>query len=204
MPTPLFCLSGPTRAPFSPVHQMLAGQQIRVSVWQWRLGTGGQSSRLMLGWAVVAEGVQDGRKCRSQLVCKAASARTWLLFVLVVVSTTHSCASKSGMVHTHCGMPSRACVSISTKAQIKSNQVLHTIPKAHFTTRHPSNDNTSTPKMRTNRPHDVAHASVPVIPSRERVDAAPVCSSSRTRDGTASPASPPPFGGEEAGGAREG
>ena len=58
--------------------------------------------------------------------------------------------------------------------------------------------------MRTNRPHDVAHASVPVIPSRERVDAAPVCSSSRTRDGTASPASPPPFGGEEAGGAREG
>ena len=59
-------------------------------------------------------------------------------------------------------------------------------------------------KTRTNRPHDVAHASVPVIPSRERVDAAPVCSSSRTRDGTASPASPPPFGGEEAGGAREG
>ena len=146
MPTPLFCLSGPTRAPFSPVHQMSAGQQIRGSGWQWRVGTGGQSSRLMLGWAVVAEGVQDGRKCRSQLVCMAASARTWLLFVLVVVSTTHSCASKSGMVHTHCGMPSRACVSISTKAQINSNQVLHTIPKAHFTTRHPSNDNTSTPK----------------------------------------------------------
>ena len=84
------------------------------------------------------------------------------------------------------------------------NQRLHTIPKAHSTTHHPSNDNTSTPKMRTNRPHDVAHASVPVIPSRERVDAAPVCSSSRTRDGTASPASPPPFGGEEAGEAREG
>ena len=118
---------------------------------------------------------------------------------------THSCASKSGMVHTHAGMPSQACVSISNQAQINSNQVLHTIPKAHFKTRHPSNDNTSTPrKMRTNRPHDVAHASVPVIPSRERVDAAPVCSSSRTRDGTASPASPPPFGGEEAGGAREG
>ena len=86
MPTPLFCLSGPTRAPFSPVHQMSAGQQIRGSVWQWRVGTGGQSSRLMLGWAVVAEGVQDGRKCRSQLVCMAASARTWLLFVHVVVS----------------------------------------------------------------------------------------------------------------------
>ena len=52
------------------------------------------------------------------------------------------------------------------------NQRLHTIPKAHSTTHHPSNDNTSTPNMRTNRPHDVAHASVPVIPSRERVDAA--------------------------------
>ena len=30
---------------------------------------------------------------------------------------THSCASKSGMVHTHVGMPSQACVSISNKAQ---------------------------------------------------------------------------------------
>ena len=38
-----------------------------------------------MGWGVVAEGVQDGRKCR-QLVCMAASANTWLLFVLVVVS----------------------------------------------------------------------------------------------------------------------
>ena len=127
-----------------------------------------------------------------------------LCLLLSMFHYTHSCASKSGMVHTHVGMPSQACVSISNQAQIKSNQVLHTIPKAHITTRHPSNDNTSTPKMRTNRPHDVAHASVPGIPSRERVDAAPVCSSSRTRDGTASPASPPPFGGEEAGGAREG
>ena len=63
MPTPLFCLSGPTRAPFLPVHQMSAGQQIRGSGWQWRVGTGGQIRRL-LGWGVAAEGVQDGRKCR--------------------------------------------------------------------------------------------------------------------------------------------
>ena len=39
---------------------------------------------------------------------------------------THSYASKSGMVHTHVGMPSQACVSISTKAQINSNQVCAT------------------------------------------------------------------------------
>ena len=99
----------------------------------------------------------------------------WLCLLLSMFHYTHSCASKSGMVHTHVGMPSQACVSISNQAQIKSNQVLHTIPKAHFTTRHPSNDNTSTPKMRTNRPHDVAHASEPVIPSRECVDAAYGC-----------------------------
>ena len=133
-----------------------------------------------------------------------------LCLLLSMFHYTHYCASKSGMVHTHAGMPSQACVSISNQAQINSNQVcatnscIYDLQSSRITTRHPSNDNTSTPKTRTNRPHDVAHASVPVIPSRERVDAAPVCSSPRTRDGTASPASPPPFGGEEAGGAREG
>ena len=76
----------------------------------------------------------------------------WLCLLLSMFHYTHSCASKSGMVHTHVGMPSQACVSISTKAQINSNQVcatnscIYTIPKAHITTRHPSNDNTSTQK----------------------------------------------------------
>ena len=126
MPTPLFCLSGPTRAPFSPVHQMSAGQQIRGSGWQWRVGTGGQSSNLMLGWAVVAEGVQDGRKCRSQLVCMAASAKTWLLFVRVVVSvpllilvqaSLGWCTPMLGCLHR------LVCLY---KAQINSNQVCAT------------------------------------------------------------------------------
>ena len=77
MPTPLFCLSGPTRAPFSPVHQMSAGQQIRESGWQWRVGTGGQVSRL-LGWGVAAEGVRMAASAGSrwQHVCMAASANT--------------------------------------------------------------------------------------------------------------------------------
>ena len=130
-----------------------------------------------------------------------------LCLLLSMFHYTHSCASKSGMVHTHVGMPSQACVSISNQAQIKSNQVLHTIPKAHFTTRHPSNDNTSTPKMRTNRPHDVAHASVPVIPSRERVDAAhgrPCAAAPERVTVRRAPPLHPPLGGEEAGGAREG
>ena len=141
-----------------------------------------------------------GRKCQNLVAVCACCC---------LCSTTHSCASKSVMVHTHFGMPSRACVSISTKAQINSNQVCATngcIRSQKLILRHITRATTThqLQKMRTNRPHDVAHASVPVIPSRERVDAAPVCSSSRTRDGTASPASPPPFGGEEAGGAREG
>ena len=131
-----------------------------------------------------------------------------LCLLLSMFHYTHSCASKSGMVHTHVGMPSQACVSISNQAQIKlkSNQIKCYIRSQKLILRHVTRATTThqLQKMRTNRPHDVAHASVPVIPSRERVDAAPVCSSSRTRDGTASPASPPPFGGEEAGGAREG
>ena len=96
------------------------------------------------------------------------------------------------------------CVYIkSSSNQIKSSVTYD--PKSSFYDTSPEQrQHINSKKMRTNRPHDVAHASVPVIPSRERVDAAPVCSSSRTRDGTASPASPPPFGGEEAGGAREG
>ena len=139
MPTPLFCLSGPTRAPFLPVHQMSAGQQIRGSGWQWRVGTGGQISRLMLGWGVVAEGVQDGRKCRSSMAaCLHGRKCQHLVAVCAcccLCSTTHSCASKSVMVHTHFGMPSRACVSISTKAQINSNQLKSSVtydPKSSF------------------------------------------------------------------------
>ena len=49
-----------------------------------------------------------------------------LCLLLSMFHYTHSCASKSGMVHTHVGMPSQACVSISTKAQINSNQVCAT------------------------------------------------------------------------------
>ena len=130
MPTPLLCLSGPTRAPFLPVHLMSAGQQIRGSGWQWRVGTGGQISRLMLGWGVVAEGVQDGRKCRSSMAACLHGRKCQNLVAVCacccLCSTTHSCASKSVMVHTHFGMPSRACVSISIKAQINSNQVCAT------------------------------------------------------------------------------
>ena len=56
-----------TRAPLLPVLQMSAGQQIR---GQWRVGTGGQISRLMLGLGVVASAdcyvllSLCGRKCQ--------------------------------------------------------------------------------------------------------------------------------------------
>ena len=188
---------------------LTAGQQIR---GQWRVGTGGQVSRL-LGWGVAAEGVQDGRKCRipmaaclhgrkcqhSTAICVCCCPCSTIL--ILVQASLGWCTPMLGCLHR------LVCLY---KAQINSNQVcatnscIYDLQSSRITTRHSSKDNTSTPKTRTNRPHDVAHASVPVIPSRERVDAAPVCSSSRTRDGTASPASPPPFGGEEAGGAREG
>ena len=189
---------------------MSAGQQIR---GQWRVGTGGQVSRL-LGWGVAADGVQDGRKCRIPMaaclhgrkcqhltaVCVCCCLCSTIL--ILVQASLGWCTPMLGCLHR------LVCLyQLKLKStQIKCAQptVAYTISKAHITTRHPSNDNTSTPKTRTNRPHDVAHASVPVIPSLERVDAAPVCSSSRTRDCTASPASTPPFGVEEAGGAREG
>ena len=142
-----------------------------------------------------------GRKCQhSTAVCVCCCPCSTIL--ILVQASLGWCTPMLGCLHR------LVCLyQLRLKStQIKCAQptVAYTISKAHITTRHPSNDNTSTPKTRTNRPHDVAHASVPVIPSRERVDAAPVCSSSRTSDGTASPASPPPFGGEEAGGAREG
>ena len=103
------------------LHQMSADQQIRVSGWQWRVGTGGQISRL-LGWGVAAEEgcrTAAGAGSRWQHVCMAASANTWLLFVFVVVYVPlySFLCKQSGMVYTHCGMPSQACVSISNKAQ---------------------------------------------------------------------------------------
>ena len=42
------------------------------------MGTGGgQISRLMLGWGVVAEGVQDGRKRRCCCICLLLSLFRW-------------------------------------------------------------------------------------------------------------------------------
>ena len=101
------------------------------------------------GWLQVGSRWAGGQASEGlQRSCSTAASAGVVVFACLCLCSadTHYCASKCGMVHTHCGMPSRACVSIPTKAQIKSNQVLHTILKAHFTTRHPSNDNTSTPK----------------------------------------------------------
>ena len=93
---PSFLPLGPHTRSLLTVHQMSAGQQIRGSGWQWRVGTGEQSSRLMLGWGVVAEGVQDGRKCRSSMAaclhgCKCQRdrrdrLRSWNLPARLVVS----------------------------------------------------------------------------------------------------------------------
>ena len=51
------------------------------------------------------------------VLCVWPQVPPWTLLVCCVCCTTHSCASKCGMVHTLFGMPSRACVSISNKAQ---------------------------------------------------------------------------------------
>ena len=65
--------------------------------------------------------MQDGRKCRSSMAACLHGRKCQNLVAVCacccLCSTTHSCASKSVMVHTHFGMPSRACVSISNKAQ---------------------------------------------------------------------------------------
>ena len=145
-------LSFASRAPHAlPSYLCTRCQQVSRS--EGLVGSGGwaQEGRLAGYWA--GEWLQSG--CRPQVPDPDGSMLAWpqvptldccLCLLLSMFHYTHSCASKSGMVHTHVGMPSQACVSISNQAQIKSNQVLHTIPKAHFTTRHPSNDNTSTPK----------------------------------------------------------
>ena len=65
--------------------------------------------------------MQDGRKCRSSMAACLHGRKCQNLVAVCacccLCSTTHSCASKCGMVHTLFGMPSRACVSISNKAQ---------------------------------------------------------------------------------------
>jgi len=202
---PSFLPLGPHTRSLLTVHQMSAGQQIR---GQWRVGTGGQVSRL-LGWGVAAEGVQDGRKCRIPMAaclhgrkCQHSTAGCVCCcpcstILILVQASLGWCTPMLGCLHR------LVCLY---QIKLKSNQIKCYIRSQKLILRHVTRATTThqLQKMRTNRPHDVAHASVPVIPSRERVDAAPVCSSSRTRDGTASPASPPPFGGEEAGGAREG
>ena len=64
---------------------MSAGEQIR---GQWRVGTGGQVSRL-LGWGVAAEGVQDGRKCRIPMAACLHGRKCQHSTVLVVFVAVH-------------------------------------------------------------------------------------------------------------------
>ena len=45
-----------------------------------------------------------------------------LCLLLSMFHYTHSCASKPGMVHTHFGMPSQACVSIHHQLGIRSQR----------------------------------------------------------------------------------
>ena len=138
---------GPSRAPLLSTQQMVADKQLAGCGGQWGVSAGEQVGRLV-GWGGSGcRGIARGPQAPVELCC-CLCLRRWPQVppCLYVVSATQSCASKSGMVHTHSGMPSWACVSISNQAQINLNQVLHTITKSHFKTRHPSNDNTSTPK----------------------------------------------------------
>jgi hypothetical protein len=180
---PSFLPLGPHTRSLLTVHQMSAGQQIRGSGWQWRVGTGEQSSRLMLGWGVVAEGVQDGRKCRIPMAaclhgrkCQHSTAGCVCCcpcstILILVQASLGWCTPMLGCLHR------LVCLY---QIKLKSNQIKCYIRSQKLILRHVTRATTThqLQKMRTNRPHDVAHASVPVIPSRERVDAAPVCSSS--------------------------
>ena len=144
---PLILPLGPSRAPLLSTQQMVADKQLAGCGGQWGVSAGEQVGRLV-GWGGSGcRGIARGPQAPVELCC-CLCLRRWPQVppCLYVVSATQSCASKSGMVHTHSGMPSWACVSISNQAQINLNQVLHTITKSHFKTRHPSNDNTSTPK----------------------------------------------------------
>ena len=108
----------------------------------------------------------------------------WLCLLLSMFHYTHSCASKSGMVHTHVGMPSQACVSISNQAQIKSNQVCATTEQSLYMY---SSKLTSNPKMR-NKAHGSVRRAPPLHPSFGGEEGSQIKLKSTQPSSTSSPA----------------
>ena len=118
LPTPHFAPRALTRSPL--VYAADGGRQAACGCGgQWGVSAGEQVGRLV-GWGGSGcRGIARGPQAPVELCCclclRLAASAT--LLVCCVCCTTHSCASKYGMVHTLFGMPSRACVSISNKAQ---------------------------------------------------------------------------------------
>ena len=105
---PLILPLGPSRAPLLSTQQMVADEQLAGWGGQWGVSAGEQVGRLV-GWGGSGcRGIARGPQAPVELCCclclRLAASAT--LLVCCLCSTTQSCASKSGMVHTHSGMPS--------------------------------------------------------------------------------------------------
>ena len=112
---------------------------------------------------------------RWQHACMAASANTRLLVVFVAVHVplySFLCKQVWDGAHPCWDAFTGLCVYIKSSSNQIESSVTYDPKSSFYDTSPEQRQHINSKKMRTNRPHDVAHASVPVIPSRERVDAA--------------------------------